>query len=149
MPTLNVSVLQETKVLIDALSTLTQAPASRVIDLITSAYVERLSTEEKRAVDALTEAALARLTKEHLGGTEDREPMATYEFSRLCFKRDVIEALAPQDVFRVITPNGTYQMTKADFYRVFSNVAQSRSYLENGIYHYPKLPARAEAFRII
>jgi len=148
MPTLTVSVLKETKVLIDALSTLMQAPASRVIDKITAAYVGRLGAQEKQAVDALTAAALTRLAKEPLSGTTGAEPLATYEFSRLCFKRDVIEALAPRDAFRVITPNGVFQMTKADFHRAFSNVAQSRSYLENGLYHYPKLPMRAEEFRI-
>jgi plasmid stabilization system protein ParE len=148
MPTLTVSVLKETKVLLDALSTLMQAPASRVIDKITTAYVDRLGTQEKQAVDALAEAALTRLAKEPLSGTAGAEPVTTYEFSRLCFKRDVIEALAPQDTFRVITPQGVFQMTKADFHRAFSNVAQSRSYLENGLYHYPKLPARAEEFRI-
>ena len=90
-----------------------------------------------------------RLAKEPRSGTSGAEPLATYEFSRLCFRRDVIEALAPQDAFRVITPTGVFQMTKADFHRAFSNVAQSRSYLENGLYHYPKLPARAEEFRIV
>jgi hypothetical protein len=148
MPTLTVSVLKETKVLIDALSTLMQAPTSRVIDKVTADHVERLGTQERQAVDALAQAALARLATESLSGTTGGEPITTYEFSRLCFKRDVIEALAPQDAFRVITPQGVFQMTKADFHRAFSNVAQSRSYLENGLYHYPKLPARAEEFRI-
>jgi len=135
-------------VLLDALSTLMQAPASRVIDKITTAYVDRLGTHEKLAVDALASAALTRLAEEPLRGTTGAEPVTTYEFSRLCFKRDVIEGLAPQDAFRVITPHGVFQMTKADFHRAFPNVAQSRSYLDNGLYHYPKLPARAEEFRI-
>lgn len=134
--------------LLDALSTLMQAPASRVIDKITTAYVDRLGTHEKLAVDALASAALTRLAEEPLRGTTGAEPVTTYEFSRLCFKRDVIEGLAPQDAFRVITPHGVFQMTKADFHRAFPNVAQSRSYLDNGLYHYPKLPARAEEFRI-
>lgn len=56
--------------------------------------------------------------------------------------------LGKTDAFRVITPIGTFQMTKADFYREFQNVAQSKSYREGGIYHYPKLPARAERYRI-
>ena len=134
--------------LLDALSTLMQAPASRVIDKITTAYVDQLGSQEKKAVDALAEAALTRLAKDPSSRTASAEPITSYEFSRLCFKRDVIEALAPQDAFRVITPQGVFQMTKAEFHRVFPNVARSRSYLENGLYHYPKLPARAEEFRI-
>jgi len=39
-------------------------------------------------------------------------------------------------------------MTNADFHRVFPNVAQSRSYIEGGIYHYRKLPSQAEEFRV-
>src|SRR5580700_1703445 len=113
MPTLTVSVQKETKVLIDALSTLMQAPASRVIDKMTTAYADSLGPQEKQAVDALAAAALTRLAKEPSAGTEGGVPVATYEFSRLCFKRDVIEALAPLDAFRVVTPEGVFQMTKA------------------------------------
>jgi hypothetical protein len=149
MPTLTVSIQPETKVLIDALSTLLQAPPARVVDLAVAAYVENLGTSEKQAVASLRKAAIDRLNSAvATRGREAARPESTYEFSRLCFKRDVIEALAPQDAFRVVTPVGTFQMTKADFQRVFSNVAESRSYLEDGIYHYPKLPSRAEEFRV-
>jgi hypothetical protein len=34
-------------------------------------------------------------------------------------------------------------MTKADFYRDFSNVAKSMSYRERGVYHYPTTPHKA------
>jgi len=44
----------------------------------------------------------------------------TYEFSRLGFKADVIEPLRDRDSFRVVTPVGTFQMTKAEFYRDFA-----------------------------
>lgn len=148
MPTLTVSVLPETKVLIDALSTLFQAPPSRVIDLITAAYADHLTDAEKEAVTALKQVALTRLNQESRAEKPLDVPIATYEFSRLCFKRDIIECLGPKDSFRIITPVGTFQMRKTDFHRAFSNVAQSRSYLEGGIYHYPKLPARAEEFRV-
>ena len=43
----------------------------------------------------------------------------------------------------MITPDGTFEMTKADFYRAFPNVVQSRSYREARVYHYPKVPAAA------
>jgi hypothetical protein len=75
-------------------------------------------------------------------------PAASYKFSRLCFRRDAIEAIGPTEVFRVITPIGTFQMTKAEFHRDFPNVVASKSYRERGIYHYPKLPVRAEQYRL-
>lgn len=66
-----------------------------------------------------------------------------YEFSRFCFKADAIEHLTANDAFIVHTPKGSFQMTKADFYDVFSNVAKTKSYKERGIYIYPKTPAKA------
>ena len=74
-------------------------------------------------------------------------PQASYEFYRLGFKADVIEPLAWSEPFRIITPDGTFQMTKAEFYRTFENVVQSRSYRDHGIYHYPSVPKKAEQFR--
>lgn len=69
-----------------------------------------------------------------------------YKFSRLCFKADIIEPLNANDAFIVHTPKGSFQMTKEEFYNVFSNVAKSKSYTERGIYHYPKTPAKALVF---
>ena len=70
-----------------------------------------------------------------------------YRASRLTFKRDVIEPLSPDDAFRVVTPIGTFEMTKADFCRVFPNVRETRSYREAGTYNYANLPKAAEEFR--
>ena len=72
---------------------------------------------------------------------------ATYEFSRLGFKADIIEPLRSSERFRVVTPVGTFEMTKAEFYRDFANVAASRSYRERGLYHYPVVPAKANKYR--
>lgn len=69
-----------------------------------------------------------------------------YDFSRLCFKADVIEPLDDNDVFIVHTPNGTFQMTKADFYRVFPNIPKTKSYQEGRIYHCKYPPQRAMQF---
>lgn len=66
-----------------------------------------------------------------------------YKFSRLCFKADIIEPLNVDDIFIVHTPEGSFQMSKADFYEVFSNVVNTKSYKERGIYHYPKTPNKA------
>jgi hypothetical protein len=70
----------------------------------------------------------------------------TYEHARLCFKADVIEPLAMEGMFRVVTPNGTFRMTKAEFYLHFPNVVASNSYRRARIYHYPTTPARANRF---
>jgi len=72
----------------------------------------------------------------------------TYSASRLTFKRDVIEPLNDNDAFSVVTPVGTFQMTKAEFYETFPNVPLTNSYQYSGIYHYPTLPRAAERFRI-
>ena len=71
---------------------------------------------------------------------------ATYEASRLAFRAEVIEPLRDDEFFRVVTPDGTFAMTKGEFYRVFANVVQSRSYRERGLYHYPTVPAKAMPF---
>ncbi len=73
---------------------------------------------------------------------------ATYEFSRLGFKRDVIERLGTNQRFQVVTPQGSFEMTRGDFERVFANVVQSQSYRLKGLYHYPVVPEKAEPFRI-
>ena len=51
-------------------------------------------------------------------------------------------------MFRVDTPIGSYQMSKAEFYRVFANVVASASYRERGLYHYPTTPGKAEPFLV-
>ena len=71
-----------------------------------------------------------------------------YIASRLTFKRDVIEALANDEFFRVVTPHGTFQMTRADVYAAFPAVVRSQSYRDRGIYHYPRVPKAAEPFRV-
>ena len=72
--------------------------------------------------------------------------MVEYTCSRLCFKADLIEPLKDNDVFVVHTPNGTFKFTKADFYRVFSNVIETKSYQEGRIYSYLSLPQKAIQF---
>ena len=74
--------------------------------------------------------------------------MTTYKHSRLCFRADVIEPLTKQDSFCVRTHNGTFAMTKAEFYRVFDNVVKTKSYLKGRMYHYPKPPRKADRFRV-
>jgi len=68
---------------------------------------------------------------------------ARYQFHRLGFRADVIEPLADDDVFEVITPLGTFRMSKRAFYHDFANVTRTMSYRERGLYHYPVPPQRA------
>lgn len=75
-------------------------------------------------------------------------PAVSYTFSRLGFKADKIEPLADDQAFRIVTPDGTFQMTKAEFYRVFANVVKTPSYTVQGIYHYRKPPRRIEPYRL-
>ena len=75
-------------------------------------------------------------------------PAVTYNFSRLCFKANQIEPLNDDQVFRVVTPVGTFQMTKAEFHRAFPKVVASKSYAENGIYHYPAVPKSALPYKL-
>lgn len=149
MPVLSVPIQPETKILLDGLSTLMQASASRVIEIIVASYIQALPDAEAQVIAGLKEAALNRLAADvHKTGKGRPAPAVTYKFSRLCFKRDLIEALGPNDSFRVETPIGVFQMTQADFHRAFPNVAQSRSYLDGGLYHYRTLPSQAERFRV-
>ena len=69
-----------------------------------------------------------------------------YKATRLLFRAEVIEPLNDSEVFRVHTPKGTFSMTKAEFYQVFSNVVKTKSYLDKGIYHYPTTPKKALQF---
>lgn len=71
------------------------------------------------------------------------KPTITYSSTRLHFKRDLIEPLEMSDSFRIETPDGVFQMTKAEFYRDFSNVVKTPSYLVRGEYHSPNPPEKA------
>lgn len=74
--------------------------------------------------------------------------MIEYTSSRLCFKADLIEPLKDNDVFVVHTPNGSFKFTKADFYRVFSNVIETKSYQKGRLYSCKYPPKRALPFLI-
>ena len=71
-----------------------------------------------------------------------------YSSTRLTFKKSEIEPLRLDDIIIIKTPKGTYQMTKADFYNVFGNVVQTRSYQEHGSYNYPATPQKANRFLV-
>ena len=72
----------------------------------------------------------------------------SYPATRLTFKRDLIEALAPDERFEVATPFGVYRFTKQEFHSQFSNIARSASYRERGSYNGKNLHLKAQAFRV-
>jgi hypothetical protein len=74
--------------------------------------------------------------------------IAFYRATRLTFKRDLIEPLAPEEQFEVITPMGVYRFTKREFYADFANVARAASYREHGLYHGARLHLKAQRFRV-
>jgi hypothetical protein len=78
----------------------------------------------------------------------DESIAVAYTASRLSFKADLIEPLAPHGRFRIVTPSGTFEMSKAEFYSAFPNVVKSRSYKEGRLYHYPTLPSAVLRFRV-
>ena len=84
----------------------------------------------------------------HTVGANQDEPTVTYNYSRLCFKASSIEPLEADQIFRVVTPEGTFQMTKAEFYRAFPKVVVSKSYKDSKIYHYPSVPRSALPYKL-
>ena len=72
----------------------------------------------------------------------------SYASTRLLFRKDKIEPMKWEDKMRIFASNDncTYEMTKKEFYQVFSNVVKTKSYLNNGIYHYVKTPSKAFQF---
>ena len=71
-----------------------------------------------------------------------------YGATRFTLRRDVIESLGPGEVVRIETPSGGFELTKAQVYEAFPRAVQSRSYREDGIYHWPRVPKSAERFRV-
>ena len=71
------------------------------------------------------------------------------QYARLCFRKAVIEPLPDDAKFCVITRNdGTFAMTKREFYATFGNVAKSDSYRIGGNYSYTRVPKKALRFRV-
>lgn len=71
-----------------------------------------------------------------------------YSCSRLCFKADKIEPLGENDSFIMHTPDGSFQLTKAEFQSTFPNVPLTKSYRVDRLYHYRSLPKQILPFLI-
>jgi hypothetical protein len=149
--TTQVPATSSAKILLDVMSALLQLPQVTIVERALVAYLNSLEPKDKIAIEGVCGRATQRreelLSEAAQQTASTGQPRTTYEFSRFCFKRDRIEGIGWEDEFRMITPIGVFQMTKADFYREFPKVVESESY-KNGIYHYPKLPSKAERFRV-
>lgn len=73
-------------------------------------------------------------------------PAVRYASSRLTFKADLIEPLLPGEHFRVDTPVGSFQMSKAEFYETFHKLVETRSYQVRRVYHSAAPPRHALPF---
>lgn len=69
-----------------------------------------------------------------------------YPASRLVFKAGVIDRLELHQAFQIETPEGTFEMTRAEFLETFANVAASPTYATVGVYSYSRTPAKALRF---
>jgi hypothetical protein len=78
-----------------------------------------------------------------------RNPTPSYSNTRLTFRREVIEPLQAEQVFRVETRVGVFEMSKADFLKTFSHVAETKCYREQGYFNYPKVPAKAKRYLVV
>jgi hypothetical protein len=139
------------KILLEALAALQQIPTSTIIEKALFTYRDSLEPEDRDTIELFCGRAVKH--REALQSNASRssattcQPKITYDSSRFCFKRERIEKLEPQEQFRMITPVGVFQMSKAAFYREFPNVVASSSY-KAGVYNYPRLPSKAEQFRV-
>lgn len=72
----------------------------------------------------------------------------SYTKTRLHFDANLIESLDWHDKFRIVTPHGTFELSKREFYETFSNVVKTSSYRRGKCYHYKKTPKKAEQFLV-
>lgn len=64
-----------------------------------------------------------------------------YHHNRLAFIKRFIDRVSATGKFTVITPVGNFTFMKSEFLEM--NIANTHSYLNIGIYHYPKIPSWA------
>ena len=133
------------KLYLDALVALQQrGPASVVADAILC-LVRCLPEPDRAAVETIASRALGR---DIAVPTPDSTAKVTYKYSRLCFKRKVIDSLSSKDEFKVETPVGAFQMSKADFETDFGRITRTASWKNLGFYSYPIVPSKAEKYRV-
>jgi len=106
-------------------------PARRVVATSTR---PRLPSQRREPKNVLITKARGRIAAE-------------WTCDRLTFYRHRIDPLQPSEQFVVkVEGEGDYQMTKAEFQRVFNNVIMSPGYRANGMFSYPATPPEAQVF---
>lgn len=131
------------KVYLDALVALRQEPTSAIVSDAIMSLVRGLPEPDRSAIDTVVSRALWG------GATRPRpEPKAAYKYARLCFKRKVIDRLKVDEEFRIETPVGTFQMSRAEFDVDFGKISKTMSWKNLGFYSYPVVPSKAEKYRI-
>jgi hypothetical protein len=72
---------------------------------------------------------------------------AEWSASRLCFYKNKIESLRPQDFFRVkVDGEGVYVITRAEFQDNFNDVLLDAGYRQMGYFAYGETPPKAAKF---
>jgi hypothetical protein len=77
-----------------------------------------------------------------------KDSVVEYEYPRLTFIKQVIEALGPEEVFRVRCRDGIFEFTRSEFEADFQKVIHSKQYQNYGFYAYRTTPERAHYYRI-
>jgi hypothetical protein len=108
-----------------------ERPARR---LVSSASKPRLPAQRREPKNVMITKARGRIA-------------AQWDCDRLTFYRHRIDPLQLTEQFVVkVEGEGEYQMTKAEFQRVFNNVIMSPSYRANGLFSYQTTPPEAQPF---
>lgn len=92
---LNVLVLPDTKFAIESLAAMLQRTAGAVVDLMSTSYLTTLPPDSRSAIEGLKTAAVFHAAAPNT--LDASAPPATYNFSRFCFSREVIESLGQND----------------------------------------------------
>jgi len=107
--------------------------------------VRSLPEPDRLAIENIATRALSR----HGAVPKYRAPAkVTYKYSRLCFKRKVIDELRANEDFKVETPLGAFQMSRAEFEADFERIIKTASWKRLGFYSYPIVPSKAEKYRV-
>lgn len=153
------------KVLLRAILYKAISPPYRIVDMENEVWIQFLNGDKQKRIkiacdivnnSGWTDSLIREIAWIPLDNNKMLKELAellkikqSYIAKRLLFKADIIEPLSDEDIFAIHTPEGTFQMTKADFYRVFDNVVKSDSYSKTlGFYHYPKIPQKAMQFLV-
>lgn len=75
-------------------------------------------------------------------------PEKLCQFSRLTFKKAIIDAMSDDDFLVIKTSSETYKMRRRDFLESFQNVIKSASYQNLGYYSYARAPLKAKRYLV-